>query len=179
MKRERVLLRRAMSWRTLRDQRGFSLTELVMVIVILGILAAVALPMYVNMTKEAERAAVEHTLGNFSSALSIWTMKQISSGLPVTAHNPVNDLSAKLDNYAGAFPDVDLTNCKPGQWAYQTGNAANNNWPVLVYRPKSSLATAFGWSSNQWLVFEIKSTTNAQGQVVGLGVVEYPPLHVW
>lgn len=161
------------------NERGFSLTELVMVIVILGILSAVALPKYADMTKEAEQAAVESTLGNLKSALNIWTMKRVSSGLPVTAHNPFDDLTSKPNNYAGAFPDVDLSNCPNGKWAYQTGHALNNNWPVLCYHPKATLATAFGWSSNQWLVYEVKSTTNAAGEVVGLGLVEYPPLHVW
>lgn len=160
-------------------ERGFSLTELIIVIVILGILSAVALPMYVDMTKDAEKAAVEATLGNLSAALSVRTMKEVSSGQTPAAHNPFDDLAAKPDNYAGAFPDVDLSNCPNGKWAYQTGNAANGNWPVLCYHPKASMTTAFGWSNNQWIIYEIKSSLNAQGQVVGLGMVEYPPLHAW
>lgn len=55
----------------LNRQHGFTLIELVMVIVILGILAATALPKFVNLTGDAQAAALNGAAGAASSAMAI------------------------------------------------------------------------------------------------------------
>jgi len=55
----------------MKKQNGFTLIELVIAIVILGILAAVAVPKFVDLEDEAEQAAVEGVAGAVASAASI------------------------------------------------------------------------------------------------------------
>jgi len=53
----------------MKKQTGFSLVELVIVIVIVGLLAVAALPKFLDITDEAKRASIEGVAGGFATAV--------------------------------------------------------------------------------------------------------------
>jgi len=55
----------------IRDQRGFTLIEIIMVIVLLGIIAAIAIPKYVDLRTEAADATAKGIVGAIVSSAAI------------------------------------------------------------------------------------------------------------
>jgi len=63
-----------------KNQQGFTLIELVMVIVVLGILAATALPRFVNLGGDARVAAINGLAGGLRSAVVIVQSRYAATG---------------------------------------------------------------------------------------------------
>lgn len=55
----------------LNNKGGFTLIELVMIIIILGILAAVAIPRYYDLQTDAEKSSIRGIYGHISAAYGI------------------------------------------------------------------------------------------------------------
>ena len=65
---------------SLSYQRGFTLIELVIVIVILGVLAVSALPKFVNLSSDANEAVIKGAVSSIRTAVSLFKMKTLSTG---------------------------------------------------------------------------------------------------
>lgn len=84
-----------------QTQRGFTLIELVMVIVILGVLAAVAIPKFVDLKGDAVKAATDGVAGALSSASAI---NYASRSLGTTKGSAVSDCSSVAGILQGGLP---------------------------------------------------------------------------
>jgi type II secretory pathway pseudopilin PulG len=154
-------------------QGGFTLLELVVIIIILGVLAYFAIPLFFSQSQNAEQASFNYELQSINTANVLYSINQLASGQTITAHNPFDDIN--ISNYAGTFSDVEPANCPPGFWAYQSGDAAlNGNWAVLIYRPIATVPSqdAYTWDGVQWIIYT-EVTTTSSGNVNGLTLQPY------
>lgn len=113
----------------MRSERGLSLLELLIVIVIISVLLVVAIDRLLALRLEAERATVQSVIGALRSALYIEFAAAAARGQMqrmdvARGSNPMLRLAEKPDAYAGEFFGADPDLFEPGTWYFDTRDRA-------------------------------------------------------
>ena len=102
-------------------QNGFTLIELIMVMIILGVLAAVAIPRYMDTIENAEESAEDAIISNVGAALENHAVhKLLDSGRRIWPDNPFTALKVLPSTYTedGTWPNSD------NEWTFVDGDPA-------------------------------------------------------
>jgi len=148
-------------YRLLKTRNGFTLIELIIVIVVIGILATVAIPKFLELRVEAEKAAVDTMLGSLESAMSIYASRQYLNNNSITVHNPFDDLSNVPNNYNGVNDPVTPANTPDGTWSFRT----SGNW--IMYNTKAPISGGWLNGGERFIIYRVEVVTEG-ADTVGL-----------
>jgi type II secretory pathway pseudopilin PulG len=137
------------------------------IIVVLGILAAIAIPKLFSVTEEAEKASVATMVANLESSMSIYAAKQFVNGGTIAVHNPFDDLSNIPSNYEGTNDPVTTANTPDGHWSWRP----SGSW--IMYNPKTSISGGWLNSGERFIIYQVQAVVEG-ADTVGLRLTTTP-----
>ena len=138
----------------MKAKRGFTLIELMIVVAIIGILAAIAIPKFADLIRKSNEGATKGNLGSIRSALSIYygdaegvypaTPEVLTLGGDYLSSIP----SAKTPNYHGDANGftLNVSNTDAAGWGYNNVST-NANFGFLFVNCSHTDSKSTVWST--------------------------------
>jgi MSHA pilin protein MshA len=102
----------------LKRKKGFTLIELIIVIVILGVLAVTAMPKFIDLSSDAKIASLNNVAGQIESTVQMVRAKALVKGLRPSSSNPApsddpSNQAGYLIDFGFGSSEVDWRNLCP------------------------------------------------------------------
>lgn len=119
--------------------RAFTLVEILIVVVILGILAAVVTPQFASATTDAKKGATADQLDKIRNALAVYYVRNSSQFPPITAGTPADGAWGPL------LDGVQYLRNAPMNMYVGGVNQDNGKKIILRDTPDTAFTTDYGW----------------------------------
>jgi len=138
----------------LSSERGFTLIELIIVITIVVILAAVFLNRVWFYQEQAEKTAMVEVVGAIQTALTMQHGRLLvrsmeSEVTALAADNPMRWLAKQPHNYSGEFYDPTPRSVAPGNWVFDLKSRE------LIYVLDRTEHFVPGKDGNKWIRYRV------------------------
>lgn len=122
--------------RKLMSKKGFTLVELMIVIVIMGILVAVAIPVYSAVTKNAKKKTCQSNIRIIKENITQYQMTGGPDGATLENAELVKQISSENDTFlnlfeGGAIPTCPTDNTSKYSISVETGTSGATTYKVL------------------------------------------------
>jgi prepilin-type N-terminal cleavage/methylation domain-containing protein len=146
----------------INKKNGFTLIELIIVMVILGIMAAVAVPRYLDSISNAEKSAEDAVISALRSGLSQYANNSLyENGRAEWPENPFDALSEKPSGYS---VEQNIAN-NDGEWTFVRGPVNGKGGGQITHQRADN--SRYTWDYT-YGILENESDDNAEIGTLGI-----------